>query len=545
MFVLLHRETNKGMKNQFLETANNGSNTTLTENGAMAFSTVGTALADQFGKAGSYRGRDIKLVFNDQQALWNEDPEKALRFIFYLRNITRKVKELDGNVTEVTMGQGNRDESFKRLLWLAKYQPETFYKNLIMIPLVGSWKDLWTLLYYDKVLGVDAINYVGRGNIYHTLMFGMKYDSSVDLIKKFMPRIRAEKKCTTEFSELMNRYAKEFARYMKVSYAEYNKFKSSGNAHTFQQLISKQEYDKLDWNKIPGKAMLLMAASKFLDNHDLLEPFSSWVESTLTAKFTGYAYDLVNVAHTAVAKNQDALKILINKQFDKLISTAKEKGAQTGNVWCALDTSGSMSATIGNGKLRAIDVCIGLGVFFSTLNTGEFHKSVVMFDDKSTAMRLKGDFCDMVHQIEYEKTAWGSTNFNSVIAELVRIRRQKPYVPLEDYPTTILVVSDMQFNDTSRGTTPHEESLAMLRTEFPDEYVDNLKFVWWDCTGRVGNYPATLNDSGNYFFSGFDGSIVQLLLGDEVETKEKKHPTMEEIIERALNQKFFDYLKIS
>lgn len=84
----------------------------------------------------------------------------------------------------------------------------------------------------------------------------------------------------------------------------------------------------------------------------------------------------------------------------------------------------------------------------------------------------------------------------------------------------------------------------MLRTAFPDEYVDNLKFIWWDCTGRVGNYPATLEDSGNYFFSGFDGTIVQVLLGDEVKTKEKKHPTMEEIIEKALNQKFFNYLEI-
>ena len=533
------------MKNQFLETANKGSNTTLTENGAMAFCTVGKALADQFGKAGSYRGRDIKDVFKDQQALWDEDPDKALRFIFYLRNITRKVKELNGsNASEITMGQGNRDESFKRLLWLAKYQPMTFYNNLIMVPLVGSWKDLWTLLYYDKVFGVDAFDYVGRGEIYHTIMFGMRYDSSVDLIKKYTPRIRSEKKCTTDFSELMNRYAKEFARYMKVPYGDYNKFKSSGNAHTFQQLISKQEYDKLNWNAIPGKAMLLIVASKFLSNHNLLESFSNWVDNTMNVKFTGYAYDLVAAAHNALANGQDALKVLINKQFDRLVDTAKEKGEQTGNVWCALDTSGSMSAPIGNGKLRAVDVCLGLGLFFSTLNTGEFHKSVVMFDEKSKAMQLNGDFCDMIHQIECTSTAWGNTNFNSVIAELVRIRRRKPEIPLEDYPTTILVVSDMQFDDTSRGTTPHEESLAMLHTAFPDEYVDNLKFIWWDCTGRVSNYPATLEDSGNYFFSGFDGSIIQVLLGNDVSTKEKQHPTMEEIIDRALNQKFFDYLKI-
>ena len=39
----------------------------------------------------------------------------------------------------------------------------------------------------------------------------------------------------------------------------------------------------------------------------------------------------------------------------------------------------------------------------------------------------------------------GSTNFQSVVDEIVRIRKSNPNIPLEDYPSTLLVVSDMQF----------------------------------------------------------------------------------------------------
>lgn len=39
-----------------------GANGAMTENGAISYATIGTALLDQFGKAGAYRGRDIKDV---------------------------------------------------------------------------------------------------------------------------------------------------------------------------------------------------------------------------------------------------------------------------------------------------------------------------------------------------------------------------------------------------------------------------------------------------------------------------------------------------
>lgn len=67
-------------------------NEILTENGAIQLKSSGSNIVDQFGKAGNYRGRSIDDVWDEQNEIWNENSEAALRFPFYLRMITRKVK---------------------------------------------------------------------------------------------------------------------------------------------------------------------------------------------------------------------------------------------------------------------------------------------------------------------------------------------------------------------------------------------------------------------------------------------------------------------
>ena len=155
----------------------------------------------------------------------------------------------------------------------------------------------------------------------------------------------------------------------------------------------------------------------------------------------------------------------------------------------------------------------------------------------------------MYQQIRRERTAWGSTNFQSVIQEIVRVRKRNPKIPLEDYPTTLLVVSDMQFNPVGSYETNYEMAKRELSAVFPQDWVDNFKFIWWQVNGRRTNdVPATMDDGGCYFISGFDGSIVTMLLGGESQvvdeqTGEKRTPTMEELAQAAMNQEVLQLLK--
>ena len=522
-----------------------GANGAQTENGAISYNTFGTALLDQFGKAASYRGRDINTVWNEQQILWAENPTYALRFPFYLRLITRQTNILGGNKTDkVQRGAGARDEAFKRLLWIAKYHPEEFYRNLWLLPVVGSWKDLWVLMSFD---GVE--DYLDESKFFEVLAEGISDDKHKDLVKKFMPRIRSNNKCNTTWAKRTNKLAKRFATAAGWTYDQYRKYKTTGEAHAFQTIICKGLYKDINWNHIPGKALLNLVSGKFLDNHSLTNEYIEWLKAQPVAKFNGYPFELGRKLGQWVSKVPLATKITVDKQFDNLIATAsKDNGAFKGNVLCALDTSGSMGSVVDKAGTTAYDVCVSLGIYFSEMNTGDFHNVVAMFDDESTLLKLKGKtFSEKWFEIKSQSTAWGSTNFQSLINLLVNTRKEHPEISLDEFPSTLVVVSDMQFNPSDSWAykankiaeqTNYETAMNKLRTVFPKEFVNNFKIIWWHCTNRPTNdFPSTMEDAGTYMFSGFDGAILSVLLGmEQSPTSDKTVPTMEDIIDTALNQ---------
>lgn len=547
-------------KNSFLKAVSMFSDC-RTENGAISNSSSGSELIDQFAISGNFRNRELKDVFAEQEMLWKSNAVMALRFPFYLRMITRKVKVNSKFVTEkIQCGQGSRDESFKRLLWIAKEQPNSFYKNIWVLPMVGSWKDIWMLMYYDIAYGVNCIN---KDIMFELLRQGIASEEHVELIKKFMPRIKSKSKLTTDWTKTTNDLAKSFAEYLGISSKEYNKFKAGGTAHDFQKVICAREYDKIKWNMIPGRALNLLVNSKFLNNHELVEPYTNWLIEQPTAKFTGYVYELGKQVRNAMiypwrkepkCTLQLHQKVTIDKQFDSLIETAKSNGKINENVWVALDTSGSMG-TPTDANVSAMDIAMSLGVYFSTLNQGAFHKNVIMFDNVSRVKQLSGSFTDMFSQLPMD--SMGGTNFQSVVDEICRVRRENPNIPLEDYPSTLLVVSDMQFNPSNRWYYQRNEELELtnyqamkekLYNVFPREFVDSMKFIWWNVASRTKDYPARMEDGGCYLFSGYDGAIVSMLLGvDEIEQKPnepKKQKSMEEVVFDALNQEILQQVKL-
>ena len=543
------------MMNSFIKanTLGAGANGARTENGAISYNTFGTALLDQFGKAGVYRGRNINDVWSDQNVLWSENPEFALKFPFYLRMITRQSNVIGHGKTEkVQRGAGARDEAFKRLLWIAKYHPEEFYRNLWLLPVVGSWKDLWVLLSFD-----GANEYLNEQKFFEVIAEGINDPSHKDLVKKYMPRIRSSKKCITSWAMKTNALAKRFADVAGWSYKDYRTYKTSGEAHTFQKIICKGLYSNIDWKTIPGKALLNLVSGKFLTNHNLEDMYYDWIKSQPVAKFNGYAFELgrkLGNSKYEFNKTSRVTRITVDKQFDGLIATAsKDGGAIQGNVLCALDTSGSMNGpALDNAGTTPFHVCISLGIYFSELNQGAFHNTVAMFDDTSTLLKLKGKtFSDKWNEIISQQTAWGSTNFQSVIDLIVNTRKNHPEVPLEDFPSTLVVVSDMQFNPSTSyynrisEQTNYETAMGKLRKVFPKEFVDSFKIIWWYCSNRkTSDFPSTMENGGTYMMSGFDGSIISFLLGGDivVKTPDNKMPSMEDIIQTAFNQEIISLI---
>lgn len=542
------------MANAFVNAVTRGAGSARTENGAASYASLGTNLLDQFGKAGTNRGRDINAVFADQASLFREDRKNSIRFPFYLRMITRQVELKNGEKTEtVQKGQGAKDEAFKRLLWFAKYEPDLFYANLWLLPVVGCWKDLWVLLSMDNTLDKEAF--------FKLFAEGIQNPSTRELVRKYMPRIRSNKKCTTGWATSTNELAKQFAKFVGWSYKDYRNFKSEGTAHKFQTYMCQGLYGQIDWNTIPGKALLNLVSGKFLANHNLSDSYLKWLEKQPVAKFNGYVYEFAQKlrGYYGLASIPKTTKMTIDKQFDNLIQTAKkDKGGIQGNVWVALDTSGSMNTSVAGTDLRAVELAKSLAIYFAELNEGAFHNNIISFDNTSHVFQLaEGTFTEKWYG-RMPNVGCGGTNFQGVIDEIIRVKRQHPEIPESDFPQTIIAVSDMQFNpaggwgsscSTGAAQTNYTACVNKLRAAgFSDEFLKNWKMVWWYCVNRTTNdFPSNMDCPGTYMFSGFDGAIVTLLLGGDgfvdPKTGEKKTPTMQEMVEAALSQEVLELVK--
>lgn len=530
--------------NSFLSNIN--STNCRTENGALSNSSSSNILVDQFAKAASYRGRDIKEVFNDQAQLWGYNKDVAIRFPFYLRMVTRKTKIDNSNVTnDIQKGQGVKDESFKRLLWFAQNQPDIFYTNLWLLPIIGSWKDLWVLLFMGKEYNIS----LNKDAFYKLFQIAIQDEVHKDLVKKYLPRIRSTKKCTTAWAKYSNDLAKEFCKSVGWNEVEYRLFKSTGKAHTFQKLICWKQYDKLDFNIIPGKALLNMVKGKFLTNHKLTDKYEKWIMKQPVAKYTGYPFELGK----EVINNLPLFKKLtIDKQFNGLVElgkkSAKEGVLNNRNVICAIDRSGSMTATVANGATNAMNVAESMGIYFSSLIEGAFHNWVIKFSQRSEWVQLHGDsFVDRKLSMR-----WGdcpsNTDFQSVIDSIVRMKQSHPEIDESEFPNTLLVVSDMQFDIPQWGgsrqdiKTNYQVAIQKLSKYFSEKWVKDFMFIWWDCTGRCKDLPQTMNEPGGYMISGFDGSILTMLLGGASKPQGEK-PNMLEMIEETLNQEILTFIK--
>lgn len=523
---------------------------TTSGNGSLKLSSTGNPFVDDFGTIAKYRQpREIKEVFRTMEELWSINPILCLKESVYLRMITRDTKLFDG-VKVKSIGQGLKAEFFSRLMWLAVYQPETFKKNLALFIAAGSWDDIFELMRLD-------LSYEHDGNKYKRaldwkflgdfIIKGLKDPEQRELIKKFMPTIKAAKYCTTKRSQCSNYIGKWLARLLfgsedKVkANIQYQKLKSSGTAHEWQKLISQKKFDKLDFSKIPGRALSILANGKFLSNHGLEEEFAKWVLNQPQAKFTGFVYELFKSA------KKDYQKELINRQFMTLVDKAKEQQDRTKFI-CCLDTSGSMeSACYGLPNTTSLNVARSIALYFSYLLDSQF-SGYLEFADEVELMNWEGETpYDKFFNREYG--TWGSTNFLGVADWFVNLKKGMN-LSEDVFPNGVICVSDGEFNDyANQFDSNFKEFKRRLATVFSQEFVDNFKLVLWDIpntfyrTQPESKFESLADEPNFFYISGFDPAGIQFLL--KKTPADKPAPkTAEELFEAAMNQELLNLLRV-
>ena len=522
------------MENEFLKAVS--AFDAFTENDAVSHASTGSALVDYFAKAGTYRGRHQREVDAELSYMWDESPLLTLMVVFYLRMVTRRTRGLFES-EQVQRGQGGRDEFRRSLIWLAAEHPEVYRANLWLVPVVGRWSDLWH---------VDVVEALPREPTYKLVERGIADANCAALIAKYLPRIRSRSNIKNPRHVALNRWARGLCAHLGWNERTYRQFKSNPEhmAHDFQRQMCFGAWDGLQFDDIPGRALFRLFSLRgrdgqgALERHQQLERYATWLAQQPVVKFTGYPYELYRACRRARLKVQ---RDTYDRQWEGLIETATaDRGGVQENVWCALDTSGSMQAQVLEG-VTALDICLGLGLYFSSINQGAFRDHVVMFSNTSKVVRLKGTFSQRVKQLAEMDMWMGSTNFQSVIDAIVDVRKQRRKIPIADYPTTILVVSDMQFNPAGANTeTNYQQAMKKLR----QVGLPHVKIVWWWVTGRGRDFPSQLEDEGVTMIGGFDGSVLELLLGADDAGPDGARPGPMDQMLKALDQEVLKQLTV-
>lgn len=536
----------------FVTAARKQSVKTVSGNGAVKYSSTLDSFVDQFGKLGTFKTpRSFEQIFKDCETLWGEDRLNAVKFIAYLRTIPRKVQLFDGSVTDdPQLGGELKHEPIARMIWLSQKSPDTFWKNIGLFVSLGSWHDVFSMLQYDLVYNGWENRKLDWKKFGDLILSALSNNNTTNLIKKYLPQIKAKSACKTVESQANCLIAKWICSLLfgnkenSFHYKKYRQLKTSGTAHQWQQLISKRQFDKIEFDKIHGRALNLLVRSKFLKNQNLSDKYSKWVGDPKTSvKYTGFVHELfTNLPYSLISMPQHT-QDTINKQFYTLVEKAKsEKKDNQCNFIVVRDTSPSMRSAATGTTMPCYDVAKALALYFSEFLTGKFSNSWIEFNSTALLHNWNGN-TPLEKWYNDKASVIGSTNFQSVINLFAEIKRQG--VSEEEFPTGILCISDSEFNPTKHfDTTNVEQARQTLRDAgFSESFVSNFQIVLWNLQSRYygqgtgEKFETTANEKGTFYFSGYSGSVISFLTGHEVLTPRQ-------VFDKAMDQQVLNLIEL-
>lgn len=475
--------------NTFLNGLKNATNYGYTENGAVKHLTTKSALLDMFALGAAYRKRseeDCILLFKNA---YNENPEYALKCLFYIR--------------DVRGGQGERRFFRICLKWLAKTHPEAVIRNIEFIPEFGRWDDLYCLM--DTEAETVALELIKN-----QLILDLTCDTP-SLCAKWVKSENASSKETRILGE-------KTRIFFGMSHRNYRKMLSllRSKVNVLEKLMSENKWKEIKFDKIPSKAGIIYK-NAFARRDVIKEKYERFAKDKTTKVNAAalYPHEVVEKALRCRYKSMDNTdRLMVNKYWENLPNWVKNANF---NGICVVDTSGSMQGT-------PINVAISLGLYCAECAGGPFANHYISFASRPQLIETKGvDFVDKVNRI-YDTNLVDNTDIEAVF-DLLLNTAIKNHCTQEEIPQNIVIISDMQV-DAARGigrhynyntgrwetnpNIPMETLMESIRRKWMANGYQLPHLVYWNVDARNN----TILDGGDNvsYVSGFSPSIFQTIL---------------------------------
>lgn len=482
----------QSVKNQ----STNISNRKLTENGAVAYSTLSNDLLDLFATIGALRPRSEQEIEMKFSRAFAQDRLLATKMMFYCGNIRG--------------GLGERRTFRVCLKWLANNHPEIVNKNMSLIPLFNRWDSIFVLV------GTPCEERMWRF-VEATLkqdMRNMSFEKSISLLAKWMP---SENTSSQETRKL----ARVAMKQLGLSPRSYRKILSKMREYldVIERKMSANEWEAIKYNAVPSYAMKNYSDAFRKHDYARFTEYLNYVKNGKTKinASTLYPYDLV---HKVWGSRNETAEL----QWKSLPNYVEGEN----NYIVMADVSGSMMG-------RPIETSISLATYFAERNAGDYHGLYMTFSSHPNFITLDDNSTLYEKVCKVRRTEIGySTNLMRAFEKILSHAVQNHISP-ENMPKALIVVSDMEIDQYFRPNA-RWDFLQVLRKKFADYGYECPKLIMWNVEARHDTFLS--NNENVLFVSGQSASTFKQLCAN------LNGKTAWDLMIETLNDKMYDCVRV-
>lgn len=487
-----------------------------TENGAVGYKSTGHELLDMNFSIPKYRNAGEAEIISDFEKAYEADPVNAVLWAFYAR--------------DVRGGLGER-RLFRILLrWLCANHENRARQVLNQVAEYGRWDDL---IYATKGTPVwrDTVEIIKAQLLADSE--AMKAGKPITLLGKWLPSERAS--CAETRAT-----ARKLAADMGVDIKFYNRFLSRLRKYSnvVEVKMSAREWSAIDYSAVPTYANLKYK-NAFLRNDEerrraYLEALNKG-ETKINAS-TAFPHDIVkkymgDVTGAGLVRAVFGFPIcgMTNTPDPAVEAMWRALPQMDGlaDVMVVADGSGSMYH---NQVPRPIEVAVALAIYCAEHCKGEFNNKYITFSQTPRFVDLSGNSTllgKIVTAMKNNEVA--NTNIEAVFQIILDTAIEKK-ARLDELPKTILIISDMEFDDCAetdevvarnrychKCARPDDALFEKLRQRYRAYGYQLPRLVFWNVASRTGTIPIKENELGVTLVSGYSVSILKMILSGETD----------------------------
>ena len=458
--------------------------TTITDNGALTYSSSLSHVVDLFGMGAAMRTRADEEKIQIFVSAFAENRLLALKALFYIRDCRG--------------GQGEREFFRVCYKWIAKNHPTIAINNFSNVVKFGRYDDLFILRrtpVEDQMVMFIRATWKKDVEKY-------KEKKPVSLLAKWMPSENASSKQTIFL-------ARWFIKKLKLTKRSYRKTLSILRRHidVVEVKMSSNSWNNINYSKVPSYAAKIYNAA--FQKHDPIG-YDEYLYQVVLGKEkinanTLYPYDLLK--HYLQNGWGSFFDSIINKTIEAQWKALPDYfNGRNENSLCIVDTSGSMHGT-------PICVAVSLGLYAAERNKGLFHNCFMTFSRKPAIQRIVGESL-LEKAMSLSSANWDMNTDLELALKVILGVAKNNRIPETEMIKKLYIISDMEFDRCITGTTLFDNIKKMYSKA--GYVLPNI--IFWNVNSKKNNVPVRFNQNGVALVSGFSPSIFETVAGGQIKS---------------------------